>query len=108
MNNELVKIVQWLNCNKLSLNIKKSQYIVFRSINNFPDEINTVKINNQTLNKAKYTKFLGVIIAEYLNWAKHINTVKTKISRGIRILCKSRRVLKTSTLVTLDNSFIYL
>ena len=77
MNNELVQVVQWVNCNKLSLNIKKSQYIVFRSIKNSPDEINSVKINNQTLNKVKYTKFLGVIIDEYLNWAEHINTVKT-------------------------------
>ena len=107
MNNKLIKIVQWLNCNKLSLNIKKSQYIVFRSIKNSPDKMNTVKINNQTLIKVKYTKFLGVIIDEYLNWAEHINTVKTKISRGIVISCKARRVLKSSTLVALYNSFIY-
>ena len=107
MNYELAKVLQWLNCNKLSLNIKKSQYIVFRSIKNYPNEINTVKINNQTLNKVKSTKFLGVIIDEFLNWAEHINTVKTKISRGIGILCKARRVLKTSTLVTLYNSFVY-
>ena len=107
MNNKLIKIVQWLNCNKLSLNIKKSQYIVFRSIKNSPDKMNTVKINNQTLIKVKYTKFLGVIIDEYLNWAEHINTVKTKISRGIVISCKVGRVLKSSTLVALYNSFIY-
>ena len=107
MNNELAKVLQWLNCNKLSLNIRKSQYIVFRSIKNYPNEINTVKINNQTLNKVKSTKFLGVNFDEFLNWAEHINTVKTKISRGIGILCKARRVLKTSTLVTLYNSFVY-
>ena len=107
MNDQLAKVLQWLNCNKLSLNIKKSQYIVFRSIKNYPNEINTVKINNQTLNKVKSTKFLGVIIDEFLNWAEHINTVKTKISRGIGILCKARRVLKTSTLVTLYYSFVY-
>ena len=107
MNNKLVKIVQWLNCNKLSLNIKISQYIVFRSIKNSPDIINTVKINNQTLNKVKYTKFIGGIIDEYLNLAEHITTVKTKISRGIGILCKARRVLKTSTWVTLYIIFIY-
>ena len=61
-------------------------------------------MNNQTLNKVKYTKFLGVIIDEHLTWAEHINTVKTKISRGIAILCKARRVLKTSILVTLYNT----
>ena len=50
MNEELAKVLQWLNCNTLSLNIKKSQYIVFRSIKNYSNEINNVKINNQTLN----------------------------------------------------------
>ena len=64
-------------------------------------------MNNQTFYKVKCTKFIWVIIDEYLNWAEHINTVKTKISRGIAILCKARRVLKTSTLVTLHNSFVY-
>ena len=107
INNELAKVLQWLNCNKLSLNIKKSQYIVLRSIKNSPNEINTVKINKQTLNRVKCTKFLVVIIDEYLNWAEHITTVKTKILRGIGILCKARRELKTSTLVTLYNSFVY-
>ena len=101
MNDELAKVLQWLNCNN-----KKSQYIVFRSIKNSPNEISTVKINNQILNKVKYTKCLGVIIDVYLNWAEHSNTVKTKISRGIGIICKARRVLKTSTSVTLYNSFV--
>ena len=90
----LAKVLQWLNCKKLSLNNKKSQYIVFRAIKNSPNEISTVKIINQILNKVKYTKCLGVIIDVYLNWAEHSNTVKTKISRGIGIICKARRVLK--------------
>ena len=31
MNNELTKIVDWFDCNKLSLNITKTHYILFRS-----------------------------------------------------------------------------
>ena len=40
---------------------------------------------------------------ENLNWSKHISTVKTKIG----IICKARCVLKSSTLVTLYNSFVF-
>ena len=29
MNVELVKITDWINCNKLSLNVSKTKYIVF-------------------------------------------------------------------------------
>ena len=49
MDNELAKVVQWLNFNKLSLNVKKSQSIVFRLIKNSTNEINTVKSNSKTL-----------------------------------------------------------
>ena len=31
MNIELTKIVDWLDCNKLSLNVSKTHYILFRS-----------------------------------------------------------------------------
>lgn len=31
MNNELEKRVEWLNINQLSLNIKKTHYIIFTS-----------------------------------------------------------------------------
>ena len=31
MNNELTKIVDWLDCNKLSLNVSKTHYILFQS-----------------------------------------------------------------------------
>ena len=31
MNSEIIKIVDWLDCNKLSLNVSKTHYILFRS-----------------------------------------------------------------------------
>ena len=30
MNNEMMKIIDWLNINKLSLNLKKTHFIIFR------------------------------------------------------------------------------
>ena len=35
MNNEMLKIVQWLNVNKLSINIKKTNYMVFTKKNRY-------------------------------------------------------------------------
>jgi hypothetical protein len=53
------KVAQWLNVNKLSLNIKKTKFILFRSSNKKP--------NNKNIEQAKSTTFLGIIIAECLN-----------------------------------------
>jgi hypothetical protein len=44
---------------------------------------------------------------ESLTWANHVNHIKKKISKGIGILCRARKVLQMKTLLTLYYSFIY-
>ena len=56
MNNEFTKIVEWLNVNKLSLNVKKTHYIIFSSFRNCI--INDTKINGQMVARVACTKFL--------------------------------------------------
>ena len=106
LNSELKKLVQWLNINKLSLNIRKTHYIVFthkKQIN----LNNNILINNQIVSRVESTKFLGVIIDSALTWKDHINYIKTKIAKGTGIICKGRKYFNTSTLLTLYYSFIY-
>ena len=66
-------------------------------------------INNMTINKVERTKFLGVIIDAKLNWMHHITYVKLKgkLSRGIGIICKARKVLKKETIIKLYYSLFY-
>ena len=52
-------------------------------------------------------KILSVIIDSKLTWSTHISSIERKVSRGIAILCKARRLLKASTLITLYYIFIY-
>ena len=42
-----------------------------------------------------------------MSWTEHIYYIKNKISKGIGILCKARKVLKPSTLHAMYYSFIY-
>ena len=42
-----------------------------------------------------------------LSWVDHIQFIKKKISKGLGILCKAKRVLKLLTLLTLYYSFTY-
>ena len=107
MNTELKKIVEWLNVNKLSLNVKKTHYMLFglRKKRIITDEV--LYINNEIITNVKSTKFLGVMIDCKMSWAEHIHYIKCKISKGVGILCKARKVLKRSTLLCLYYSFIY-
>ena len=96
----------WLNINKLSLNIDKTKYIIF-SIKTKVKDTPDVTIGANVVERVKSIKFLGVIIDENVSWTEHIYYIKNKISKGIGILCKARKILKPSTLLAMYYSFIY-
>ena len=105
INDELPKIVTWLQANKLSLNVNKSHFIVFTRKKIIGDRC--VQINGENIDCVQNTKFLGVQIDSKLSWNKHISTIRSKIARGVGILCKTRKVFNQDTLLNLYYSFVY-
>ena len=91
---------------RLSLNINKTHFMVFKSQKSNVN-YDVLYINNMTINKVERTKFFGVIIDGKLNWTHHITYVKGKLSRGIGIICKARKVLKKETIIKLYYSLFY-
>ena len=65
-------------------------------------------MDNQVLTKVNSTNYLGIIVDDKLNWIDHITYVKTKISKGIGIICKARKYLNEKTLKSLYHVYIYL
>ena len=51
MNKELSKVIEWLHSNKLSLNVNKTQYMIFSNKNNSINMHRSVTINNIILKK---------------------------------------------------------
>ena len=78
MNTEVKKILIWLNANKLSLNVKKTHFILFSFSNKRIVNTNGIVIDNQPVSRVSYTKCLGVIIDDKLNWSEHVNNLKNK------------------------------
>ena len=107
MTTEMVKIVEWLRTNKLSLNLKKTHFVLFRKHRGKVKLEKNLMVDNVKIEQAYETKFLGVIIDEYLLFKHHVNYVKGKVARGLGILYKTKRFLKTNSLLQLYNSFIY-
>ena len=107
MKNKLTRIVEWLNVNKLSLNVQKTHYMIFSLSRNRIINDTDIKINGQIVARVACTKFLGVLIDKKLSWANHIKSIKMKIFKGTGILNKAKKYKNLSTLVTLYHSFIY-
>ena len=105
VNEELEHISLWLKINKLSLNIKKTHFMVFTSKKQI--EKVSVNIDGHPIDEEKSTKFLGVHIDNKLTWKKHIKHVESKVSRGIGIVYRARHVLNSGTMKMLYYSFVY-
>ena len=79
VNCELFKVVGWLIANKLSLNIKTTNYIIFHPYQkriNYNICIKAYDSRTKTffdLESKDHVKYLGVIIDEHLPWKHHIN-----------------------------------
>ena len=90
VNSELCKISKWFRNNKLSLNVKKTNFMLFTSAKSRTlHEPFTIKIDGRNVEQVTETKFLGVIITENLTWDKHIKTIRNKVSKAIGVICKN-------------------
>ena len=107
MNQELIKILNWLEVNKLSLNLDKTHFIIFRKGKTKLTVNEDLVIKNIKIKQEEHTKFLGVILDQRLTFLKHILLIKGKMSRAMGILYKCKRSLNQNTLLTLYNAFIY-
>ena len=108
MNKKLCKLFKWLKANKLSLNVKETHYILFPSKHKSVPTMKTqVKIMDECIWEWQSTKSLGVVIDCHLNWSKHINYIKTKVSKGIGIINRIKQFINKETLRTLYFSFVY-
>ena len=106
VNCELIKVVVWLIANKLSLNIKKTNYIIFHPYQkriNYNIRIKAYDSCTKTffdLERKDHVKYLGVIIDQHLSWKHHINYIALKISRNIGIISRLRHFVPLRVNVT--------
>ena len=107
MNTEITKVIEWLRINKLSLNLKKTHFMVFRKSRRKIELKEDVIIDNVKIDYVTQTKFLGVILDQHLTFESHVQYTKGKIARGIGILYKAKKYLKESSMKTLYYAFIY-
>lgn len=105
INTELNKLYDWLISNQLTLNLKKTKYIIFHSNRKNINTSIEIKINNINIEKVETFKFLGITLNQHLLWTDHINSLCTKLAKTIGMLYKSKDFLDKKPLVTLYNSF---
>ena len=104
VNSTLDKLSDWFSCNDLSLNISKTNYMVFSGRRRV--EISGIRINNAELQKTRQCNFLGITIDDKLSWKPHIELTCRKLSRSIGFLRKVNRSFPEVVMRQLYDCFI--
>ena len=86
MSIELANLKEWLNVNKLSLNVAKTEFMVIGSrqrLATFDGHRINVFVGNDRIERVNSSKSLGLKIDENLTWKRHIDEISKKVSASI-------------------------
>ena len=107
-NKELEKCKIWFQTNKLSLNVSKTKFMIFRSRHmptvheNFKLYIGDSEIERiGSESNTKCFKFVGVYLDETLSWDYHINHVNSKLASANYALNQVKNILPKNILKTI-------
>ena len=98
INYDLKNLSNWLNANKITLNVTKTELVIFKPKRKKLDFEFKIKLNGKKLFQTNSVKYLGIKIDKQLNWREHINEVAIKLNRANAMLYKVREFVSTDTL----------
>ena len=104
-NTDLSHVNVWLKVNKLSLNVAKTNVLVFHTYNkivHYPK----LNINDHVIERVQSFNFLGLLVHYNMTWSKNIEKMYFKISRTISILYRLKLIYSQCVLLTLYNTLI--
>ena len=108
MNDCMSKIVHWFKINKLTLNIKKTKYMIFgtnNALRNFDDI--SLNYGNDIIERVYKFKYLGVIFDPTLAWNEHVDYISSVVSKRIGVIRRVKFYLPPATLSLLANSLVF-
>ena len=114
VNQEILKVKEWCDINKLTINFKKTNYMIIKSPkkkmhNTFDIKILNNEGSSYSLIQKDHIKYLGVLIDDTteISWKHHISFICSRISRNSGIFLKLRHYISLQQLKQLYYNLVY-
>ena len=106
VNAGMEELSKWFRCNKLTLNLKKTEYVYFGKPGNRSQPSLGLKVGGQEIRRVEGARFLGVWVDERLRWTEHIDKVLAKVGRLVGVLGRVRNAVGGSSIHKLYNALV--
>ena len=109
LENELEKFILYFRTNKLSINITKTNYILFTTGKPITDIDTSLqcRVTNSVIPSTNYCKFLGVLIDKDLTWNYHVNELCNKLNKFKFLITNMRDKVGLGNSIKLYYAFFY-
>ncbi len=104
---DLEVLIDWFRANKLSLNLNKTNFMLFRPKGKKSDFDISLSFENTEIMQVKATKFLGIFLDECLNWDAQVKHVCSKMVKNLYVLRSVKHYLPTWSLKNLYFAYIH-
>ena len=98
VNADLKHLLNWLNANKISLDVKKTEMVISKSKQKKPEGDLKIKLCGKILYPTESVKYLGVKIHINLTWQYHLDDISIKLNRANALPFKMRKYVSLQTL----------
>ena len=88
---DLKKLDDWFKANKLTLNLKKSQMLIFEPTGKSFEE--TINLAGSELKRLKVAKFLGISVDDKLTWNVHFANILLKLKRNLHMIRTGQNIM---------------
>ena len=108
LNEDLLRVKEWLNSHELSLNVSKTTFMVIGGRQRL-SHMNTLDlvIDKDTIEQVDHLKYLGVIINEKLTWCDHIDYIQSKVAKRLGMLKRIKHLLPVKSRELVFNTLIF-
>lgn len=103
INDDLQNVFTWLSCNKLSLNIVKTKFMVFERPRAKSKNLEII-LRNTKIDRITKFNFLGLNLASDLSWDDQIKHIKLKLVKTVGIMNRVKFLLSSEILLKIYNS----
>ena len=106
VNRGLEALGRWFRCNRLTLNLKKTEFIYFGGPKG--QDIGSLEliVGGDAIKQVTDARFLGVWVDEKLSWNVHIDRVRSKVGQLLGVVGRASAVLGSGALLSLYNGLV--